>query len=111
VEAQHDSCFASAARETPKTSLSNGGNRKAITITLGGRQRVCSGLCTRINKDASGVILVCHDCPHTERVNEFDDRLCSRRTQAAGAMLKYVRKEHGKAPIGNFEPQIMERWY
>ena len=64
-----------------------------------------------INKDASGVILVCLDCPHTERVNEFDERLGSRRTQAAGAMLKHVRNEHGKESIGNPKPQIMERWY
>ena len=69
------------------------------------------GVMYTINKDASGVILVCHDCPHTERVNEFDDRLGSRRTQAAGAMLKHVRNEHGKESIGNPKPQIMERWY
>jgi hypothetical protein len=69
------------------------------------------GVMYTINKDASGVILVCHDCPHTERVNEFDDRLGSRRTQAAGAMLKHVRSEHGKGSIGNPKPQIIERWY
>jgi hypothetical protein len=69
------------------------------------------GVMYTINKDASGVILVCHDCPHTERVNEFDERLGSRRTQAAGAMLKHVRNEHGKELIGNPKPQIMERWY
>ena len=69
------------------------------------------GVMYTINQDASGVILVCHDCPHTERVTEFDDRLCSRRTQAATAMLKHVRNEHGKQPIGNPKPQIMERWY
>ena len=69
------------------------------------------GVMYTINKDASGVILVCYHCPHTERVNEFDDKLGSRRTQAAHAMLKHVRNEHGKAPIGNPKPQIMERWY
>ena len=51
-----------------------------------------------IKKDTSGVILVCPDCPHTVRVNEFDDRLGSRRTQAARAMLKHVQNEHGKEP-------------
>jgi len=69
------------------------------------------GVMYTINKDASGVILVCLECPHTERVNEFDDRLGSRRTQAAGAMLKHVRNEHGKESIGNPKAQIMERWY
>ncbi len=69
------------------------------------------GVMYRITKDACGVILVCLACPHTERVNEFNDRLGSRRTQAAGAMLKHVRNEHGKEPIGKPLPQTMERWY
>jgi 23S rRNA-/tRNA-specific pseudouridylate synthase len=69
------------------------------------------GFVYTIDKDVSGVILVCLDCPHTEHVNQFDDRLGSRRTQAARAMLKHVRNEHGKEPIGNPRPQIMERWY
>jgi hypothetical protein len=69
------------------------------------------GVMYTINRDASGVILVCLDCPHTEHVNEFDDRLNSRRTQAARVMLKHARNEHGKNPIGKPLPQIMERWY
>jgi hypothetical protein len=69
------------------------------------------GVMYRITKDASGVILVCLACPHTERVKEFNDRLGSRRTQAAGAMLKHLRNEHGKEPIGKPLPQTMERWY
>jgi hypothetical protein len=97
-----------SARTLP---LKNEGNRKAITITLGGEGSAYARVMYTINQDASGVILVCHDCPYTEHVNEFDDRLGSRRTQAAGAMLKHVRKEHAKAPIGNPKPQIMERWY
>src|ERR1035441_7894702 len=40
-----------------------------------GKAACMLGVMYTINKDASGVILVCHDCPHTERVNEFDDRL------------------------------------
>jgi hypothetical protein len=69
------------------------------------------GVMYRITKDASGVILTCLACPHTERVSEFNDRLGSRRTQAARAMLKHVRNEHGKVPIGKPKPQTMERWY
>jgi hypothetical protein len=64
-----------------------------------------------INRDASGVILVCLDCPHTVRVNEFDHRLGSPRTQAARAMLEHVCKEHRKKLIGKPPPQTMERWY
>ena len=63
-----------------------------ITITPGGKG---SGYARR---DVH-VILVCLDCPHTERANKFDERLGSRRTQAAGAMLKHVRNEHGKESI------------
>jgi hypothetical protein len=69
------------------------------------------GMMYTINKDASGVTLTCNECSHTVRVNEFDDRLGSRRTQAARAMLKHVRSEHGKDPIGTPKPQIMERMY
>jgi hypothetical protein len=64
-----------------------------------------------IKRDASGVFLVCLDCPHTERVNRFDHRLGSPRTQAARAMLQHAFSEHGKAPIALPKPQIMERWY
>ncbi len=64
-----------------------------------------------IKRDESGVILVCLHCPHTEHVNEFDDGLGSRRTQAAGAMLKHVLIAHGKKPIGRANSQVMERWH
>ena len=60
---------------------------------------------------SGGLILNCKDCSYVERVNEFDGRLGSRRTQGATAMLKHVRNEHGKEPIGNPKCQIMERWY
>jgi hypothetical protein len=38
---------------------------------------------------------------HSERVNEFDERLGSRRTQAAQAMLNHARNDHGREPVGN----------
>ncbi len=70
------------------------------------------GLMYTINRiPRSGVALSCKECPHTVHVNQFDDRLGSRRTQAAGAMLKHVRNEHGKEPMGRPMPQAMERWY
>jgi hypothetical protein len=64
-----------------------------------------------INRDASGVTLTCNKCLHTVRVSEFDDKLGSPRTQAACAMLKHVRNEHGKGPTAKPLPHIMERWY
>ena len=69
------------------------------------------GVMYRITKNANGVTLTCNECPHTERVNEFDDGLGSRRTQAARAMLKHVSNEHGKQPIGKPKSQVMERMY
>ena len=49
---------------------------------------------------SGGVVLQCKACSHVERVNEFDDRLGSRRTQAAQAMLAHSRSEHGREPGG-----------
>ena len=57
------------------------------------------GVMYTISKDETGVILVCHDCPHTERVNEFDGDIGNRRTQAAQEMLKHVRIEHSGRPL------------
>jgi hypothetical protein len=65
----------------------------------------------RVTRSRGGATLTCNECSHTERVNEFDDRLGSRRTQAARAMLKHSRNEHGKQPIGKARPQVMERMY
>jgi len=62
-----------------------------------------------IKKNASGVILVCLDCPHTLQVNEFDAKFGSRRTQAARTMLEHARLDHGKEAIGKSKAQTMER--
>ncbi|GEM_PF-2667629 len=72
------------------------------------------GLMYTINtvpKSSMGVTLTCNECSHALRVNDFDDRIGSRRTQDARAMLKHVRNEHGKEPIGKPLPQTKERWY
>jgi hypothetical protein len=69
------------------------------------------GVMYTINRNASGVILTCNKCLHAVRVNEFDHRLGNPRTQAARAMLKHVRNEHGRGPIGKPPAQTMERWY
>jgi len=47
-----------------------------------------------ISKDVGGVVLICHDCPHTERVNGFSETLGSRRTQAARAMQNHSQDKH-----------------
>jgi hypothetical protein len=64
----------------------------------------------RVPRSKSGVTLACKKCSHTVRVNEFDDRLGCCRTQAARAMLKHVRNEHDREPIGSPQSQTMERW-
>jgi hypothetical protein len=69
------------------------------------------GVMYTIDKDASGAILVCLDCPHTERLNQFDGDFGNLRTQAARAMLKHTRSEHGKESIGKPKCQIMELKY
>jgi len=57
-----------------------------------------------------GVVLECKACSHVERVNEFDDRLGSRRTQAAQAMLTHTRSEHGREPAGRPTSKALESW-
>ncbi len=59
---------------------------------------------------SGGVVLECENCSHVERVNEFDDRHGSRRTQAAQAMLTHERNEHGKEPVGRPMPKAMESY-
>jgi hypothetical protein len=57
-----------------------------------------------------GVVLECNACSHVERVNEFDDRLGSRRTQAAQAMLTHTRTDHGSEPVGRPMSKVLESW-
>jgi hypothetical protein len=57
-----------------------------------------------------GVVLACKACSHVERVNEFDGRLGSRRTQAAQAMLTHTRSEHGREPTGQPVSKSLESW-
>jgi hypothetical protein len=49
-------------------------------------------------------------CSHVERVNEYDDRNGSRRTQAAQAMLNHTRTKHGRESVGNPMPTALESW-
>jgi hypothetical protein len=60
--------------------------------------------------ETRGVLLQCKFCSHSERVNEFDDRHRSRRTQAAQAMLNHTRAEHGREPVGRPMPKDLESW-
>jgi hypothetical protein len=60
--------------------------------------------------NTGGVLLKCKLCSHSERVNEFDDRQGSRRTQAAQAMLNHTRKDHGREPVGRPMAKALELW-
>jgi hypothetical protein len=55
-----------------------------------------------------GVLLTCKLCSHNERVNEFDDRHGSLRTQAAQAMLNHTRADHGREPVGRPMSKALE---
>jgi hypothetical protein len=57
-----------------------------------------------------GVVLECKACSHVERVNEFNGRLGSRRTQAAQAMLNHTRNDHGREPVGRPMLEALESW-
>jgi hypothetical protein len=60
-----------------------------------------------------GVLLKCKLCAHTERVNEFDDRQGSRRTQAARAMQNHSSEKHGAGSVLKPIPPnygVMKQW-
>jgi hypothetical protein len=65
---------------------------------------------SRVLRSTSGVTLTCNKCSHTLRVNQFDERFGSRRTQAARAMLRHVRNEHCQEPIIKPLLPTLERW-
>jgi hypothetical protein len=52
-----------------------------------------------ISKDPEGVVLLCHDCSHEERIDSFNESLGSRRTQAARAMQHHSRDKHGSGSV------------
>ena len=49
----------------------------------------------KIIKDPDGIVILCHDCSHMERVDSFNESLGSPRTQAARAMQNHSREKHG----------------
>jgi hypothetical protein len=53
----------------------------------------------KIIKDGDGVVLLCHDCSHVERVNSLTESLDSPRTQAARAMQNHSRETHGAGSV------------
>ena len=52
-----------------------------------------------ISKGPDGIVLVCRDCSHVERIDRFDDSLGSQRTQAARAMQVHFRERHGLGSV------------
>jgi hypothetical protein len=53
----------------------------------------------KISKNRDGIVLLCSDCPHMERINSFNESLGSRRTQAARAMENHSREKHGAGSV------------
>jgi hypothetical protein len=53
----------------------------------------------RISKDRDGIVLLCHNCAHVERVDAFNESLGSPRTQAARAMQNHSRDKHGTGSV------------
>jgi hypothetical protein len=50
-----------------------------------------------ISKDPDGIVLLCHNCSHVERIDLFDETLGNRRTPAARTMWNRSGLEHGGA--------------
>lgn len=82
-----------------------------MTITLSGEICRYGRIMYKISRgETGGVLLKCKLCSHIERVNEFDDKQGSRRTQAARAMLNHTRNDHGREPVGGPVSEALELW-
>jgi hypothetical protein len=67
----------------------------------------------KISKESDGVVLLCHDCSHVERIGRFDKSVGSRRTQAARAMQNHSRETHGAGSVLQPIPKgegVGEQW-
>ena len=53
----------------------------------------------KIIKDPDGVVLLCHDCSHVERIDLFNESLGIGRTRAARAMQNHSREKHGAGSV------------
>jgi hypothetical protein len=53
----------------------------------------------KTSKEPDGIVLLCHDCSHTERIDLFDASLGNCRTQAARAMQNHSRLKHGAGSV------------
>ena len=52
-----------------------------------------------ISKETDSIVLICHDCSHTERIDSFNESFGSRSTQAARAMQNHSREKHGVGSV------------
>jgi hypothetical protein len=52
-----------------------------------------------ISKETDSIVLICHDCSHTERIDSFNESFGSRSTQAARAMQNHAREKHGVGSV------------
>ena len=52
-----------------------------------------------ISKETDSIVLICHDCSHTERIDSFNESFGSRSTQAARAMQNHSREKHGAESV------------
>jgi hypothetical protein len=67
----------------------------------------------KIGKDRDGVVFLCRDCSHTERIDSFNESLGSRRTQVARAMQNHSRDKHGTESMLKPIPHnygVMKQW-
>jgi len=66
-----------------------------------------------ISKETDSIVLICHDCSHTERIDSFNESFGSRSTQAARAMQNHAREKHGVESALKPIPKnlrVVEQW-
>jgi hypothetical protein len=52
-----------------------------------------------ISKDPNGIVLLCRNCSHVERVDSMRQGFGGRQTEAARAMQKHSREKHGTGAV------------
>jgi|HubBroStandDraft_6_1064221.scaffolds.fasta_scaffold4515023_1 hypothetical protein len=57
-----------------------------------------------ISKDLNGIVLLCHNCSHVERLDSFREGFGDRQIQAARAMQKHSREKHGSGAAARGGP-------
>jgi hypothetical protein len=64
----------------------------------------------KISKDTDGIILLCHDCSHVERINSFNESLGSPRTGSASNAESLTREARRRIGAEAHSKELTGSW-